>query len=404
MSDFDSTGISGEDIERLGDSAIRAVSVVKDERARSHSRPSDDAEGDERSTRGVDRMLSLREIGDIIGVHYTRVSRKAAQAGIEPAVGRTYGYTLQDLHVLRELCGASKSLKHCVTVAIANFKGGVSKSALTAHLAWHLGLSGYRVLVVDLDPQGTLSAFFGKNPDVDVSEEVTLVPYLRGDQKDLRYAIQDCDIGNLKIIPANLGLASADFILPKHASLQKKPFYASLLREGLNTVKHEFDVVLLDSPPSLSYLMTIATRAADSLLIPLRPGMPDMASSGQFLKMFGGFIRDLDALEGLDEEQVTRYAQVKMVISQWRAIAAEQDVEKIIRGIYGRMVMNQMFPYLPAIQGAAERFRTLYDVSADHVDRKSQMLARAKVEDLFADIEYLIVQTSQWLASRGGES
>ncbi|MBM3653980.1 MAG: MerR family transcriptional regulator, partial [Alphaproteobacteria bacterium] len=111
--------------------------------------------------------------------------------GLDPekTSGGRRAYTLEQIHALRQHLAKSKASylpkrlanDHLQVVAVTNFKGGSGKTTTAAHLAQYFALRGYRVLAVDLDPQASLSALFGYQPEFDVSENETLYGAIRYD-------------------------------------------------------------------------------------------------------------------------------------------------------------------------------------------------------------------------------
>lgn len=159
-------------------------------------------------------------------------------------------------------------------IAIANPKGGVGKTATTLALAEGLS-KAYQALLLDLDPQATLTEVCGiyeyKTPCIgDV--------FQKGEND--RVSIQDTILpfaANIDLIPADLSLLSAMMDLVQ----QEDKEY--LLKNTLRSIKHTYDICLIDCPPSLGLLTANAIVAADGVLIPAQPEKTDSRGLVEFL-------------------------------------------------------------------------------------------------------------------------
>ena len=146
------------------------------------------------------------------------------------------------------------------TIACANQKGGVGKTTTVVNLATYLGLSGERVLVVDLDPQGNATSGFG----VDRASLETSVYDAVVDLEDLRSHVVDTVVSGVRLVPSSIALAGAELELAPVEQRERR--LARVLREAAR----EVDYVLLDCPPSLGLLTVNALTAADSVLVPMQ--------------------------------------------------------------------------------------------------------------------------------------
>lgn len=147
------------------------------------------------------------------------------------------------------------------TVSIFNQKGGVGKTTTNINLAAYIALKGHRVLVIDIDPQGNTSSGLGVEKE---KLELTTYELLLNDVS-IRDVIQNVpQIENLKIVPSNMNLASADLELSYEENRE------SILKKKIEEVKNEYDYIIIDCPPSLGLLTINALTASDSVLIPMQ--------------------------------------------------------------------------------------------------------------------------------------
>ena len=159
------------------------------------------------------------------------------------------------------------------TIAVANQKGGVAKTTTVAALGAALAERGRSVLVVDLDPQACLTYSLGFDPD---ELDPTVHDVLVGRSKAAD-AVLEVEEESLSVLPSNIDLAGAEAYLLMRTGRE----YA--LRQALETVE-DFDVVLIDCPPSLGVLTINGLTAADEVVIPLQCETLSHRGVGQLLE------------------------------------------------------------------------------------------------------------------------
>jgi cellulose biosynthesis protein BcsQ len=162
--------------------------------------------------------------------------------------------------------------------ATYNIKGGVGKTAAAVNLGYLAARDGYRVLLWDLDPQGAASFLFRVKPRVKGGGRALI----QG-RRPVDGAIKGTDFDNLDLLPADFTYRNLDLLLDE----AKRP--ARRLASLLRPLKHEYDAIFLDCPPSISLLSESVLHAADLLLVPLIPTTLSVRTLDQLTEFVGGF-------------------------------------------------------------------------------------------------------------------
>ncbi|TDR30236.1 ParA family protein [Hydromonas duriensis] len=242
-------------------------------------------------------------------------------------------------------------------VAVCNYKGGVAKTSTTVSIAQAATLRGLKVLILDCDGQGTATQLCGISPEQDVDVEDTIMPYIYGDQPNLWYAIQQTYWHNMFVIPASSGLLSAEFVLPAKAMEQRGFKFWEVLKDGIEPLRKEFDLILIDTSPSLSHLTVNSMIAADGLIMPCPPDALDFASSVQFWGIFS------ELTDSLPDAKDKVYDFITVVYTKVQNNEISRLVKTWMSQAYGSCVNGIEIPESTAARTASAQLKTIYDLS-----------------------------------------
>lgn len=260
-----------------------------------------------------------------------------------------------------------------VTISIGNFKGGVSKTTTAVTLAQGLSLLGHRVLVIDTDPQGSLTTLFGILPDTEVNEEETILPLAMGAETSIRYAIRPTYWDGIDLVAAAPLLFGAEFALPARQSQEPGFEFWRVLDLGIDDVRSEYDVIVIDTPPALSYVTINAFMASNGIVMPLPPSALDFASAAQFWSMFSELTNSLLTQRGLTKE----FDFINVLLARVDSSdAASGVVRQWIGSTYAEKVLPIEIPKTAVTATASAEFGTVYDVS--RYDGNARTFKRAR--------------------------
>lgn len=274
-------------------------------------------------------------------------------------------------------------------ISVMNFKGGSGKTTTAAHLAQYLALHGYRVLAVDLDPQASLSALYGHQPELDVGENETMYGAIRyDDRRPLSTIIRRTYVPGLDLVPGNLELMEFEHDTPR--ALMKRQagdvLFFQRVSDAIDEVRDEYDVVVIDCPPQLGYLTLSALTAATSVLVTVHPQMLDVMSMNQFLAMVANLMREVEAAGGNVD-----FAWMRYLITRFEpADGPQNQMVGYLRSIFGSHVLN--FPMLKttAVSDAGLTNQTLYEIERGHFTRSTYDRALESMNNVNDEIESLI--------------
>jgi chromosome partitioning protein len=340
------------------------------------------------------RRFSITQAAAMVG-RTTVTIREAEKAGRLPEQekderGRRRGYTLEQVNLMRREFGTlpwRADDDEPVVLAVQNFKGGVGKSTLTVHIAQYLALNGYRICVIDCDPQGSTTSLFGVNPDYDLDEDDTLVPFLIGNQERIEYAVRDTYWDQLKLIPSNLSLYSMEYQLA--ARLPGNALLLDKLRNGIATVIDDFDIVLIDPPPALGMISLSVLRAANALVVPVRPATIDFGSTAHFFTMLA------EALAALEKHGMSaRYKFLKVLANDMdENKSAHTEITRMMQQVYGSHMLATVMRDSAEIDNAGGRLLTVYELEGPMTSKRVHDRCKVYLNAFIREIETLIRQT-----------
>lgn len=346
--------------------------------------------------RVITRRFSQEAAAALVGVSRASLQR-AEKDGRLPApdfsaAGGRLGYTVYQLDAMRQVFGTAPWQGRAVTVAVASNKGGSYKTSVTVHFAQWLALQGYRVLLVDTDPQGTAGDYFGYTARW-VDEGSTIAPWMFGQADSLDYAIHPTCWPRLDIIPASQELQRIDRELDK----LELPYPAHLmLRAGLDGLAERYDVILVDGAPNLADGTIAQVFGADVMLCPTPAELHDTASTEQFFQLLRGITAHLP------DEQVWAVPDLRILVTKISNApgSSSKVLEGMIRTCWGGLVLDNPIRVTEEVGKAQMRLRTVFE--QDREQRSSLPAwkgACAMWEAVFAEVMDKLIEP-RWEAAR----
>lgn len=322
--------------------------------------------------------VSAAQLATLCDVDKSRISYRLTRGDLPPGqmIGNRREWSMEDARVwIREL--RSPQLRPTqaagITLTIANFKGGVAKTTSAVTLAQGLSMRGHKVLLVDLDPQGSATTLFGVLPDAEVEQEHTAMLLFAGHHDDLSYAIRRSYWPGIDLVCAAPLLFGAEFALPARQTRDPGFEFWRCLDRGLDQARADYDVIIIDTPPALSYVTINALMAADGVIMPLPPSALDFASSAQFWDLFSDLCNQLIRSRGQDKT----FEFIDVLLSRVESSDAASSVVRqwVLEG-YTEKVLPIEIPKTAVTATASAEFGTVYDLPRGAMNAKTFARAR----------------------------
>lgn len=348
------------------------------------------------------RQFSLAEVARFLGVTPSNIKKLHLEGkGPTPTTSKSgrRSYTAEQMLELRlyldrhgraDIKGyvphrrAGESLQ---VISVVNFKGGSGKTTTAAHLAQHLALTGHRVLAIDLDPQASLSALHGVQPELDQNPSLyDAICYDEG-RRSIVDVIRPTNFPGLDLVPANLELQEYEYETPLHmmpeSSLEGRTFFTRI-SEALKQVDDRYDVVVIDCPPQLGFLTLSSLMASTAVLVTIHPQMLDVMSMSQFLLMLGG------TLKRISDAASVKLKWFRYLVTRYEPMDGPQSqMVGFMQTLFPGQMLNNRMVKSTAISDAGITNQTLYEVDRSqftHLTYDRAMEALSNVNQEITDL------------------
>lgn len=310
-------------------------------------------------------------------------------------------------------------------VAVANFKGGVGKTSTAAHLAMSAALDGYKVLVLDLDSQGSMTSIFGgqvadewstvfpllarhyashlraenqrrlDRNEAPIPLEETLSEALDVTAKDL---IQPTHWPNIDLIGAQLNLYWAEFQIPVWRMQARSWKLWDALTESLEAdgVLDDYDIIFIDTPPALGYLTINGLAAADILLVPLGASFLEFDSTGRFFDMLHSTFSSIEEGENMAaralgrEELAFEWDAVRAVVTRYDG-GQQAELAALMQAYLGRTLSPHRQDFTALIGQAGEQVSGIYEADYRDFNRETYARGRQTFDETYAAFKRLLL-------------
>lgn len=281
---------------------------------------------------------------------------------------RVYNYN-EINHIRRLLKRDTSHSTTCVRLIFSNLKGGVGKTSHALHLSHFAAREGFRVLMVDLDPQASLTTAFGLVPGLNVGSDEDIGPSLTTDPDLIRHSIKRTRWNEIDLVPAQLSLQYTDWqmLQARESEVQMLGPLSQRLRQALDRVADHYDLIVMDTPPALGMLSLNAIAAADMILMPITPNFYDIASSVQYFAILSQLASTYAS--------ALRVRQLSLLMTRTDSAPETRTNITLLNKAYGEFLLTSRMPQTRELQRATGDQMSLYEIEAPRGARETYLKA-----------------------------
>ncbi len=325
------------------------------------------------------RRFSVREMADAIRVNYSSMRHFLKTMDGFPEgmleAGNRRTFSGEEVHAVQDrlfeagkipLSMYPRKAEGDVTakIAVYNLKGGVAKTSLSANLAEFLALRGFRCLIIDLDPQASLSDLFDVRADA--YEMLSIYDVLKYDNPvPITEAVQATYFPNIDIIPGSMSMTEFEYETSAsymNGGPQTDPWHRKI-SNALRLVEDYYDIILFDTPPHMSFAVIAAVVSATGLLVPVSAGMLDVVSLEKFLDLGAG------TLEVVEQAEAGKtYDFIRFVLTRYNPNdQAQLQLSSFLRSQLGSAMLQNDFLQSAAIGDGTNTMQPLLELGPSGV-------------------------------------